>query len=270
MSISSTVGVPLSTQLSTLFQNAYSNSLLKNSPGGVANLASQALNMPVPGSNPINPLQGVSAVTGLNAFVQEIQQKAILSKFTALLGGGLGGGAAADPITQLLGALGGGGGLGAAGGINPLALLGAADASGVPGTVTPAAVVGPQVPQGDVAMIAQLQAMLGMVQKMMGGASPFQGSLDSAGNAGAAAGVVPPIIAPPQVLVQQPAIIPAAQLLQPGAATPQQQVVQQPGAVGLGGVPPQGITPSVNFSVVDNAINQTLGSIFATLPLVKL
>lgn len=273
MSISTAVGVPLSSSLANLFQNAYTNSLLKNSPSGISNLAAQALNMSVPGSNPINPLQGVSAVTGLNAFVADIQQKAALSKITKLIGGALGGGgAAADPLSQIMSLLGGAGGaLGGAAAPNPLALLGAGDVSAAGGgqrTGLPATVVGAQdvqLPGGNAQIIAQLQSMFNMLQALSGGgASPFPGTLPN---------TVP--VAGQQVVGQQqpPATIPPALLLQQQVGgvqqPPPQQVVQQPGLAGFGGAP-QAITPQVNFSVVDNAINQTLGSIFSTLPLVKL
>lgn len=96
--------------------------------GGLAGMSpSRSLSMlsgfsgaPAPGTNPMNPLQGQTAVTGIKQFVTQIMFTNSLRKLGLLprtggaaAPGGLGGDpmAAIGQLTSLLGQLGGGGGL---------------------------------------------------------------------------------------------------------------------------------------------------------------
>ncbi len=125
----------LSSSLGTIFQRTFSNSLASTntlSTGG-GSLVSSALQKAVPGSNPIDPFAGVSALTGLGSFIDGIQAKAAQTAIkkkqdaaAALAGGGAAGGAAGlgGLLQTLMSSLGGGAAGGAA---NPLsALLGGA------------------------------------------------------------------------------------------------------------------------------------------------
>jgi len=91
-----------------------SSSLLSLSPSKSLTMLS-GLGSPAPGSNPMNPLQGQLAVTGIGQFISQIMLTSTLRKLTTgLLGGNAAGGAGANPaaaLTTLLGQLGGGGGL---------------------------------------------------------------------------------------------------------------------------------------------------------------
>jgi hypothetical protein len=76
MSLPTSLGFS-SSNLASVFQNSYQNALLgKNSLGTSGSLASSALlGQQVPGSNPLSPLQGQTAVMGLGAFVADIQSR---------------------------------------------------------------------------------------------------------------------------------------------------------------------------------------------------
>jgi hypothetical protein len=272
----------ISGSLASMFQTAYTNSLLqKDSLGTSSSLVSLALNTPTPGSNPLNPLQGVSAISGLGSFITQVQQTAALRKagllppvgsaaalqnnqnISSIIGaltslGGLGGvGAGTDPLLALLGGLGGAGAAGA--GADPLLALLGADAAGQ-------SALGPNP-----ATTAALATA----------ANPVAAdTVVSAGNAGNAAGVLGAAVAAPanpsdaQLAAQLQSMLSMLQSLLGGTGAS-----ASPFAGLLGGAP--GATPgltgqqvlfpqTVNFTVIDNAINQALGGIFNTLPLVKI
>lgn len=205
------------------------------------------------GTNPVNPLQGAAPLQGLNGFVGDLLAKNAARKAGLLPPTGA---AAANPLTALLGSLMGAGGVPGA----------APTAAGVPAASDPTG--------GLMTMILQLFSAL---QQMLGGggaaapqaqaapaaaANPFAGGLGGAQTSAAGSAVLgaAPVAAAPQAL----------------AAAPQAAAPQAAGGLGgaLGGVGNAigGVFSRIGdgFARIDTAINQTLGSIFNTLPLVKL
>jgi hypothetical protein len=265
------INTSLSGSLATLFQNAYVNSLTRrNSLGGSSALASLALNTPVPGSNPINPLQGVSAINGIGSFALQIQQTAAARRAGILPPvGDAARAAAGNPLNQIFSLLGGLGG-GLPGGLPLLDVAAippvaadatdggagnAGNAAGAPAAPAPAAAApalgaapapaAPGTPPDQAQLVAQLQMLLRTVQGLSG-ATPAVPGVPGA-PPGAAPGVPGAPIAPGGL----PGI--------PGAPGGLPPVAAQ------GGLFPQ----TVNFNVIDSAINQALGGIFKTLPLVR-
>lgn len=332
-------GTPLSGSLASMFQTAFNTSLSRRNTLGTSNaLASLALNTAIPGSNPLNPLQGVPAVTGLAAFVAQIQQTAALRKAGLLPPTGSAAAAqSTNQLTQLLGtltsSLAGGGGLGGLGGLDPTALLSTLTASlGSLGAAAPAPAAADLAPSGtagsaDVAgtglagtnlaslpsgasalpnglssqsislqatqLLSQMQSMFTQMQALMaqltGQQQAFAGTLG--GVSPLATSGLPQSFSTSQ-LTSFPQTIGANQLFNTPQSTlgalPQQTLgvpQQQLGGVGASGLSPlvtggTGVTgglgqqqlfpQTVNFNAIDSAINQTLGGIFSTLPLVKI
>ena len=125
----------ITSTLPGIMQQAYYNSMIKSSSGGALGtslggvgslgfgglVGGQAGSV---GGNPTNPLQGASALRGLNQFVGQVQQTAAMRKAGLLPTTQKQG--AAGGLAGLMAALGGGGGtsgLGSAGGSDPMNML---------------------------------------------------------------------------------------------------------------------------------------------------
>jgi len=260
--------------MASIFQTSYRNALLgKNALGSTSSLASSALfGTLAPGSNPLDPLQGQTAVIGLGSFVAGLQQSYAARKAAAAAGSSLGdtssgssssGMSSSDMLSALssmLGMLGGGSGLGGGsallsgfggassfGGGNTLSFdqTGLSGLTGLnalngtyqyPGSGSSASAFDVSADQtGGGSLLAQLQSMLSLLMSMMGGSS-------SAG-----AGTNSPY---------SPYGASAANTNSLTGANPLSS--------------PTLFNQQVNMNLIDSAINQTLGSISNTLPMVRM
>jgi|GEM_PF-2666882 len=328
-----------SANLSSIFQTSYANALQgKNALGSTSSLASSALfGSLAPGSNPLAPLQGQTAVMGLSSFVAGLQQSyaarkaasaagsatdpsALLSSLTG--GSGSGSGSASgmsssdmlSALSSMLGMLGGGGSSsGSSSGLNSSLLNGFSssgsgsstlgfDQTGLgnltglnalngtyqyPNSGSSASAFDVSADQTSTALASQLQSMLPALTSMMsmlGGAS--SGSKASAGGASSAASMLPQLQSMLSTLTSLMGGSGAA-----GAGTNAAYSPNGSGAAGatspyspygasaattnsLTGANPLSsptlFNQQVNMNLIDSAINQTLGSISNTLPMVRM
>jgi len=272
-----------SANLASIFQTSYQNALLgKNALGSTSSLASTALfGSLAPGSNPLAPLQGQTAVMGLSSWVTGLTQSYQARKAAEASGsnplagltgdttgfGSTSGMSSSDMLSALssmLGMLGGSsGGSGLGSGLNSSLLNGYTgsgtstlgfDQTGLggltglnalngnspylgAGSTASAFDVSADQTSGSGSLLTQLQSMLSMLTTMM---SAMGGS-----TGGAAAGS-------------------PYSPYGTGTGTPSSLTGANPLSS------PTLFSSGVNMNTIDAAINQTLGSISSTLPMVHL
>jgi hypothetical protein len=316
-----------SANLSSLFQTSYANALKgKNALGSTSSLASSALfGSLAPGSNPLDPLQGQTAIMGLSGFVSGLQQSYAARKAAAASGsatdpsallssltGGSGSGSTSgmsssdmlSALSSMLGMLGGGGSSsGSSSRLNSSLLNGFSstgsgsstlgfDQTGLGGLTGLNALNGTyQYPSsrssasafdvsadqtGTGAMLTQLQSMLPALTSMMSmlGGSSNAGSGKSTGGASSAAAMLPQLQSMLSTLTSMMGGSSSA-----GAGTGTQSPYSPYGASAANTSSLTGANPlssptlfnqKVNMNLIDSAINQTLGSISNTLPMVRM
>jgi hypothetical protein len=274
--------------LANLFQESYQNALNGTNALGISSssLINEALGgATVAGSNPLDPLQGQPALQGLDSFVNGIQQSysqnvaAGTPGYTPATASGVPttgtdtSGSTMDPssmlsaLSSMMGMLGGSGsssGLGSSSllnGFSPSTTSSADDLSGLGGSPTTASAYDVSADQSGSGsgsssnLLGELQSMLSMLTSLMG---------SMGGGSGTGTGT-PSLTSP----------YGTSNAYSPYGATPTPTSAYSPygTTTGTGSSPLDStslFTQGVNMNLIDSAINQTLGSISNTLPMVNL